>query len=97
MDKFDIQLYCGVMDEIKRRTASVRSFIQGESITIYRATTIESMCLQIRKILELIALGSLVANKNEFSKQNEKFKNFGKQIEFLMISKKLTRLFTHAQ
>jgi hypothetical protein len=69
----NINLYCDVMEEIKRRMAVIGSFLKEESKTIYKATTIESMCLQVRKVLELIALGSLVANKDEFAKQNEKF------------------------
>jgi len=69
----NIDLYCNVMDEITRRVAVINSFLAGESKTIFRATTVESMCLQIRKILELIALGSLVVNKFVFVEQNEKF------------------------
>lgn len=69
----NINLYCAVMEDIKRRTAVVWSFLNGKSLTIYKATTIESACLQIRKILELIALSSLVANNAEFAAQNEKF------------------------
>jgi len=69
----DIDLYCGVMEEIKRRSAVVGSFLNGKSSTIYKATSIESACLQVRKILELIALASLVANKTEFASQNDKF------------------------
>ena len=69
----NINLYCDVMEEIKRRTSVVWSFLNGKSSTIYKATTIESACLQVRKILELIALASLVANKTEFAAQNEKF------------------------
>jgi hypothetical protein len=69
----NINLYCDVMEEIKRRTAVVWSFLNCKSSTIYKATTIESACLQVRKILELIALASLVANKTEFAAQNEKF------------------------
>jgi hypothetical protein len=42
--------------------------VPGGAAALYKATTIESVYLQFRKILELIALGSLVANKNEFSK-----------------------------
>ena len=55
------------------RTEVVRSFAEGGSTTLYKQTTAESMCLQIRKILELIALSSLVANKEEYSKIRQKF------------------------
>ena len=43
---------------------------------LYKATTIESAYLQFRKILELIALGSLVANKDEFSKVYNDFAKY---------------------
>jgi len=69
----NINLYCNVMEEIKRRISVVWSFLDGKSSTTYKATTVESTCLQVRKILELIALASVVANKAEFAAQNEKF------------------------
>lgn len=68
MQQPDIIKYCNLMEEIKRRTAVIRAFGSGGVTVLYKATTIESVYLQFRKILELIALGSLVANKNEFSK-----------------------------
>lgn len=58
--------YADVMNEIKRRTSVVYSILNGERSTLYKVTNIELMCLQIRKILELIALGSLVANQKVF-------------------------------
>jgi hypothetical protein len=69
----NIDLYCSVMEDIRRRINVLRSFLDGGSKTIYKATTVESACLQVRKVLELIALGSLVANKGEFASQNNKF------------------------
>lgn len=68
MQESDIIQYCNLMEEIKRRTAVVSAFGSGGAAALYKAATIESAYLQLRKILELIALGSLVANKNEFSK-----------------------------
>jgi len=47
-----------------------------ETVRRYKATTIESVYLQFRKILELIALGSLVANKGEFSKVYNDFAKY---------------------
>lgn len=64
------------MEEIKRRTHVVTAYLQGEWSAIYLASTIESACLQIRKILELIALGSLVANRAIYSQQHEKFHEY---------------------
>jgi len=83
----DIDLYCGVMEEIKRRSAVVGSFLNGKSSTIYKATSIESACLQVRKILELIALASLVANKTEFASQKTNSQKYGTQGSSLMIWK----------
>ena len=72
----DISQYCSLMDEIKLRTEVVHGFSNGQCRTIHRATTIESICLQIRKILELVALGSLVANKKKYAEQHEKFHKY---------------------
>ncbi len=58
----DLSKYCELMEEVKRRTDVVKHFLAGPQHALYRATAIECMCLQIRKILELVALGSLVAN-----------------------------------
>lgn len=75
MKEPDIIKYCNLMEEIKRRTAVIDIFLSGSTHALYKATTIESICLQLRKILELIAMGSLVANKKAFSKA---YKNFSK-------------------
>ena len=40
---------------------------------MYLQTTAESVCLQIRKILELIALASIAANKDEYEKHRKNF------------------------
>jgi len=62
--------------EIKQRTRVVDAFISNQAHAIYVPTTIESACLQIRKILELIAFSSLIANHEKFSKQHEKFSKY---------------------
>jgi hypothetical protein len=67
MNSDDIQKYLDLMGEIKRRTAVIDAFSAGLTHAVYKATTIESIYLQYRKILELIALGSLVAQKDVFS------------------------------
>ena len=65
--------YAGCMEEIKKRTEVVHGFLRGELHAKYLQTTVESMCLQIRKVLELIALASLVANKSEYEKHRKNF------------------------
>lgn len=61
------------MEEIKNRTAAVWAIIDKTHTTPFRATNIEFACLQIRKILELIALASLSAKKEEYAKQHANF------------------------
>lgn len=61
------------MDEVKNRTRVIQGFLEGKINAIYPATTIECAALQLRKIMELIALGSLVANREEYANNYEKF------------------------
>ena len=62
-----INRYCHMMEEVKRRTRVIHSFTANATNAVYKATTIESIYLQFRKILELIAFGSLVANESVYS------------------------------
>lgn len=48
-------------------------FTTGEGHALYKPTTIESVCLQLRKVLELIAMASLVANKEAYSAAHNGF------------------------
>lgn len=73
MDKKDIEKYCDLMEEIKNRMKAVSEFSLFLDNTMFNATTVESMALQIRKTLELIAFSSLIANKRAYSKQYENF------------------------
>ena len=66
-------LYADCMEEIKKRTSVVDAFLTGQCHAIYVQTTAESVCLQIRKILELIALASLTANRAEYEKYRSNF------------------------
>ncbi len=76
MQQSDIQKYCNLMEEVKRRTLVINAFGNRLTTTPYGATNIECVYLQLRKILELIALGSLVANKVEFSKVYSEFSKY---------------------
>ncbi len=71
--KSPIEQYAEVMREIKRRIEVVDYFLSGPGHALYRPTTTESVCLQIRKILELIAMASLVANKELYAKVHKDF------------------------
>jgi hypothetical protein len=69
----ELNRYADCMDEIKKRTEVIFRIIQGGVRTGYGLADVETACLQMRKILELIALASLVANKHEYSQQYAKF------------------------
>ncbi len=68
MAEVDIAKYVSLMKEIKLRIDVIFFFMRGGGHALYEPTTIESMCLQVRKILELIAMASLVANKAAYSR-----------------------------
>lgn len=61
------------MEEIKLRMNVIDFFLQGKGHALYQPTTVESTSLQMRKILELISFGSMVANKELYSATYEKF------------------------
>jgi hypothetical protein len=64
----DIGKYCNQMEEIKLRTNVVNSFHYGQGSAMYPASTIECICLQIRRIFELIAFASLIANREAYTR-----------------------------
>jgi hypothetical protein len=63
----DGEKYCNLMEEIKLRINVVTYFLSGQGHALYEPSTLESICLQIRKILELVAFGSHVANKEAYT------------------------------
>ena len=72
----ELDMYCALMTEVKKRTQSITDMLRGHTTTSFRSTNIEFMCLQIRKILELISMGSLVLNKEEFEAIGKKYEDF---------------------
>jgi len=72
----DLDLYVSLMNEVKKRTTAITQILSKQKTTSFQATNIEFMCLQIRKILELISLGSLVANKKEFESEQIKYQKY---------------------
>ncbi len=66
-------MYADCMEEIKRRTAIIDGFLNGALTAHYLQATAECIGLQLRKILELIALASLVANQAEYRKHRKHF------------------------
>lgn len=74
MQSEEARAYCGVMEEIRRRNSVIGYLLSGTGNALYRATTIESACLQLRKVLELIAFGSLVANRQAYTAVRANFR-----------------------
>jgi hypothetical protein len=73
MEGADIAKYVELMEEVKRRMVVVNALLVETPVLPYRAAAIESTYLQLRKVLELIAFGSLVANRDEYSKVYTEF------------------------
>lgn len=72
--KDELSKYANCMEEIKLRTFSIKLIMEKEKTTGFLYTDIEFICLQFRKILELISLANLSANKEQYAKQYIKFK-----------------------
>lgn len=74
----DVKAYVSVMEDIKHRTKVVSRMINQEINMMNKIIQAESMALQIRMIIESIALASLAANKSLFEQEGDKFKKFWK-------------------
>ncbi len=66
--------YVECMEEIKKRTSVIDGFLSGQCHALFVQITAESICLQIRKILELIALASLSASSSAYEKHRRNFR-----------------------
>lgn len=71
--KVELDLYHDCLYEIKRRLDVIADHLGGKTKEKYRIIEAEIIALQFRKILEITALMSLVANKEAYAEQNEKF------------------------
>jgi hypothetical protein len=80
VDETGVRQYANVMVEIKRRFRVIDHFMSGKNAAIYMPTTVETIGLQFRKILELIAFASLTANKKLYATA---YANFSKHWEGL--------------
>lgn len=68
MEENGLNLYLQEMWYVKKRTEAIRTIALKEKTTLFPITNIEFMTLQIRKIIEHIAMGNLIANKCLLSK-----------------------------
>ena len=85
--------YLGCMEEIKNRTRVIQGFIRKEWHAGYVPSTAECMALQFRKTLELIALASLVANREMYAEQRENFKKDWNADRIMTVLKKVNPKF----
>lgn len=72
----EIDMYLKLMEEVKARMKAIRDIMTKEKTTSFEQTNIEFVCLQIRKILELITMGSLVANQEQLESINADYTKF---------------------
>jgi hypothetical protein len=63
----NIEKYAAIMKEIKLRTEVITLFMSGQRDAHYAPTNVETIGLQFRKVFELIAFASLVANRKQYS------------------------------
>lgn len=91
MNQYEIELnlYYDCLFEIKKRIEVVADHINKKTNEKYVIVEVETICLQFRKILEIIMLISLVANKEAYAKQNE---NFSKHYHAKRIMRDLERI-----
>ncbi len=69
-EELDIRQYSDLMEEIKLKVEAIERLLEIPGII--NQTRVESVCLQLRMVLELIIFGSLVSNKDAWRKsQNE--------------------------
>ena len=73
IDQTLAKLYCSHLDEIRNRLLLVKSFGNGNKTIGNEQSDYEIVAVNLRKILELIAFGSLTANKDLYAQTYEKF------------------------
>ena len=68
-ESLDIVQYCGLMEEVKSRVEAINQLMEMPGITVQ--TRVESICLQLRMLLELIVFSSLVSNKDVWQRSQK--------------------------
>ena len=72
-ETLDIAQYCGLMEEVKSRVESINQLMEMPGTTI--RTRVESICLQLRMLLELIVFSSLVSNKDVWQRSQKELQS----------------------
>ena len=69
----DIGQYCDLMEEVKSKVESINQLMEMPGVTF--RTRVESICLQLRMLLELIVFSSLVSNKDVWQKSRKELQS----------------------
>ena len=69
----DIGQYCDLMEEVKSKVESIGQLMEMPVVTI--RTRVESICLQLRMLLELIVFISLVSNKDVWQRSQKELQS----------------------
>ena len=72
-ESLDIAQYCDLMEEVKTRVEAINQLMAMPGITI--RTRVESICLQLRILLELIGFSSLVSNKDVWQRSQKELQS----------------------
>ena len=72
-ERLDIGQYCGLMEQVKSRIEAIDQLMELPGITIQ--IRVESICLQLRMLLELIVFSSLVSNKDVWQKSQKELQS----------------------
>jgi hypothetical protein len=76
MQSADADKYRGMMIEVKARTYLIRNFAAAHPGVLPLPALAEFLYLHLRKLLELVAMGSLLANAKSFGLAEEKLKKY---------------------
>jgi len=89
----EIDKYIQLMQEAKNILIEITrlSMTPPENIVLSDKYLVEFLCLQVRKLLEIIALSSLVSNKEVYIKLNQKFDNLWKGRDIIKEIEKHTK------
>lgn len=71
--RIELDLYHECLYDIRQRIDIINAHVHKTITEKFLIIEVETVCLQFRKILESIALLSLIVNKEAYAEQNEKF------------------------
>ena len=71
-EELDIQQYSDLMEDIKLKVEAIQRLMEMPGII--NQTRVETACLQLRMVLELIVFGSLVSNKDAWQNSQDELR-----------------------